>query len=151
MGRSAWVPSDEVLDRIFRQTKTIAVVGASNREHRAGHYIPRYLKSQGYRIIPVNPNYEEVLGEKCYPSLLNVPDQVDVVEVFRRPEFCEDVAHDAVKIGAKVLWLQLGIVCEPAEKIASEAGLIVVMDACMGPEHRRLLGSSANGANAPNS
>jgi predicted CoA-binding protein len=136
------MPNDEVLTRIFREAKTIAVVGASIREHRAGHYIPRYLQKQGYRIIPVNPNYEEVLGEKCYPSLLDVPEPVDVVEVFRRPEFCEDVARDAVAIGAKVLWLQLGIVCDPADEIASAAGLIVVMDACMGPEHQRLLGAA---------
>lgn len=136
------MPTDAELTRIFREARTIAVVGASIHEHRAGHYIPRYLQSQGYRIIPVNPNYEEVLGERCYPSLHDVPETVDVVEVFRRPEFCDEVAQDAVDIGAKVLWLQLGITCDPARRIATEAGLTYVEDACMGPEHRRLLGAA---------
>ena len=134
--------SDAELKRIFDEAKTIAVVGASIHPHRAGHYIPRYLMEQGYRIVPVNPNYDEVLGEKCYPSLKEIPIPVDVVEVFRRPEFCDEVARDAVAIGAKVLWLQLGIVCDPARKIATGAGLTYVEDACMGPEHRRLVGAA---------
>lgn len=134
--------TDAEIKRIFEESKTIAVVGASIHPHRAGHYIPRYLKQQGYKIVPVNPNYEEVLGEKCYPSLEDVPFPVDAVEVFRRPEFCEEVARDAVAVGAKVLWLQLGIVCEPARTIATEAGLTYVEDRCMGPEHRRLIGAA---------
>ncbi len=136
------MPNDDVLRRIFEEARTIAVVGASNKPERAGHYIPKYLKSQGYRIIPVNPNYDEVLGEKCYPSLRDVPEPVDVVEVFRRPEYCEDLAKEAVAIGAKVLWLQLGIMCEPAREVAEDAGLTYVENACMGPEHRRLLGAA---------
>lgn len=133
---------DDVLRRIFEGSRTIAVVGASNKPERAGHYIPKYLKSQGYRIIPVNPNYDEVLGEKCYPNLRAIPEPVDVVEVFRRPEYCEEVANDAVAIGAKVLWLQLGIMCAPAREVATKAGLTYVEDACMGPEHRRLVGAA---------
>ncbi len=135
------VNSDEELRRIFDHS-TIAVVGASNKPERAGHYIPRYLKSQGYKIVPVNPNYDEVLGEKCYPSLRDIPFTVDIVEVFRRPEYCDDIARDAVAIGAKVLWLQLGISCAPARDIASDAGLTYVEDACMGPEHKRLVGAA---------
>ena len=132
---------DAELRKIF-DYETIAVVGASNKPERAGHYIPRYLKSQGYRIVPVNPNYDVVLGETCYPSLKEIPFSVDIVEVFRRPEHCEEVARDAIAIGAKVLWLQLGITCEPAKKVATEAGLTYVEDACMGPEHKRLVGAA---------
>lgn len=138
------MPDDDVLRRIFEESRTIAVVGASNKPERAGHYIPKYLKTHGYRIVPVNPNYDEVLGEKSYPTLRDIPAEidVDVVEVFRRPEFCEDVARDAIAIGAKVLWLQLGIMCDPARKVATEGGLTYVEDACMGPEHRRLVGAA---------
>lgn len=132
---------DAELRKIF-DYETIAVVGASNKPERAGHYIPRYLKSQGYRIVPVNPNYDVVLGETCYPSLKEIPFSVDIVEVFRRPEHCEEVARDAIAIGAKVLWLQLGITCDPAKKVATEAGLTYVEDACMGPEHKRLVGAA---------
>jgi uncharacterized protein len=134
--------SDAELKKIFDEAKTIAVVGASIHPHRAGHYIPRYLQEQGYTIVPVNPNYDEVLGEKSYPRLTDIPFPVDVVEVFRRPEYCDEVARDAAEIGAKVLWLQLGIVCDPAREIATAAGLTYVEDACMGPEHRRLVGTA---------
>jgi predicted CoA-binding protein len=131
--------TDDVMRRIFTESQTIAVVGASPSPHRAGHYIPAYLQEHGYRIIPVNPNHDEVLGEKCYDSLEDIPEPVDCVEVFRRPEYTPDVARQAVTIGARSLWLQLGIVNDEAKRVAEEAGLMFVQDECMGPQHRRLV------------
>ena len=133
---------DEVMRRILDESRTIAVVGASHDPTRAGHYIPEYLQRQGYRIIPVNPNLDEVLGEKCYASLAEIPETVDCVEVFRRPEYTPDVVRQAIDIGAKSVWLQLGIVNDEARRLAEEAGLDFVQDECMGPQHRRLLRAS---------
>lgn len=129
---------DEIMRRIFEESQVIAVVGASAKPERAGHYIPKYLQDHGYRIIPVNPNHDLVLGQRCYDSLEDVPEQVDCVEVFRRPEYTPDIARQAVAIGAKALWLQLGILNAETEQIAQEAGLLFVQDECMGPQHRRL-------------
>lgn len=129
---------DDVMRTIFEESETIAVVGASADPDRAGHYIPAYLKGQGYKIVPVNPNHDEVLGEKCYASLEDIPFPVDVVEVFRRPEHTPEVARQAVAIGAKALWLQLGIFNDEARRIAEEGELMYVEDECMGPQHRRL-------------
>ena len=131
--------TDDVMRRIFTESQTIAVVGASPSPHRAGHYIPAYLQEHGYRIIPVNPNHDEVLGEKCYDSLEDISEPVDCVEVFRRPEYTPDVARQAVAIGARSLWLQLGIVNDEAKRVAEEAGMMFVQDECMGPQHRRLV------------
>ena len=131
--------SDELMRRIFEESRTIAVVGASPHPHRAGNYIPAYLKDHGYRIIPVNPTCDEVLGIACYDSLEDIPEPVDCVEVFRRPEYTPDIARSAVAIGAKSLWLQLGIINDEAERIAEEGGLLFVQDECMGPQHRRLV------------
>ena len=133
---------DEVMREIFEESQTIAVVGASPDPSRAGNYIPAYLQARGYRIIPVNPNCEEVLGERCYDSLEDIPEPVDCVEVFRRPEYTPDVARQAVAIGAKSLWLQLGIINDDARRIAEEGGLLFVQNECMGPQHRRLLHAS---------
>ena len=130
------------MQRIFEESKVIAVVGASDDPERAGHYIPRYLKEQGYRIIPVNPNHETVLGERCYDSLEEIPEPVDCVEVFRRPEYCAEVARQAAAIGASSLWLQLGIFSLEAQQIAEEAGMLFVQDDCMGPQHRRFVRAS---------
>ena len=130
--------SDDVMREIFANSQTIAVVGASPDANRAGNYIPAYLKAQGYRVIPVNPTCDEVLGEKCYASLADIPEPVDCVEVFRRPEHAPDIARQAVAIGAKSLWLQLGIINDEARRIAEEGGLLFVQDECMGPQHRRL-------------
>jgi predicted CoA-binding protein len=130
----AW-PTEEELLEIYGMTKTIAVVGASNDEGKPGHRIPRYLKSQGFRIIPVNPTADEVLGEKAYPSLSDIPEPIDTVEVFRPAEEAPQIAKDAIDAGAKVLWLQEGIVSEEARGLAEEAGLRVVMDMCMGVTH----------------
>lgn len=133
--------TDAVMREILGSFETIAVVGASANPDRAGNYIPAYLKQKGYRIIPVNPNHERVLGEKCYPSLRDIPEPVEVVEVFRRPEFTPDIVREAIEIGAKAVWLQLGIVNDEARRLAAGAGLLFVQDECMGPQHRRLLAS----------
>jgi predicted CoA-binding protein len=128
----------EELRQIYEDTKTIAVVGASADEMKAAHTIPRYLQRQGFRIIPVNPKGGEILGEKVYERLEDIPDPIDVVDVFRPSEETPDVARDAVKVGAKALWLQEGIESEEAERIATEGGLKVVMNRCMGETHYQL-------------
>lgn len=139
-------PSDEELRRIYEETRTIAVVGASNDESKAANEIPRYLQRQGFRIVPVNPRGGEILGERAYPSLTEVDVPVDVVEVFRPSEETPAIAREAVSIGAKVLWLQAGIESEEAERIAQEGGLTSVMNMCMGVTHRRLgLGPGPHG------
>jgi predicted CoA-binding protein len=126
------------LRAIYEETKTIAVVGASGDETKAANRIPRYLQREGFRIIPVNPKGGEILGETVYERLEDVPDPIDVVDVFRPSEETPGVAGDAVKVGAKVLWLQEGISSEEAERIASEGGLKVVMNRCMGETHYQL-------------
>jgi uncharacterized protein len=126
------------LRTIYEETKTIAVVGASGDQTKAAHSIPRYLQREGFRIIPVNPKGGEILGEKVYERLEDVPEPIDVVDVFRPSAETPAVARDAVKVGAKVLWLQEGISSEEAERIASEGGLKVVMNRCMGETHYQL-------------
>jgi uncharacterized protein len=128
----------EQLTRIFAETTTIAVVGASGDPAKPAHQIPRYLQGQGYRIIPVNPRGGELLGEPVARSLAEVDGPVEVVEVFRPSAETPEIAREAADIGAKVLWLQLGIESEEARKIAEAAGLTVVMDRCMGETHRQL-------------
>jgi predicted CoA-binding protein len=126
------------LRKIYEETKTIAVVGASDNERKPAHTIPRYLQSEGFRIIPVNPRGGEILGEKAYSSLAEIDEPIDVVDVFRPSEETPDVARQAVEAGAKVLWLQEGIESQEAERIATEGGLKVVMDRCMGETHYQL-------------
>lgn len=128
---------DEII-KVYEDTKTIAVVGASGDETKPSHRIPKYLQSQGYRIIPVSPKGGEIFGEKAYTSLSEIPDAVDVVDVFRPSEETPQIARDAVAIGAKVLWMQSGIANDEAEEIAEAGGLKVVMDRCMGATHRQL-------------
>jgi hypothetical protein len=128
---------DPTIATILAETRTIAVVGFSSRPERAGYYVPAYLREQGYRIIPVNPHLQNGLGEKAYPDLLSVPEAVDLVLIFRRPEEVPPVVEQAIAIGAKAIWMQLGIVHEAAAARARAAGLRVVMDACMLVEHRR--------------
>jgi uncharacterized protein len=132
------IEDKDELRTIYEETKTIAVVGASGDERKAAHTIPRYLQRQGFRIIPVNPKGGELLGERVYERLEDIPGPVDVVDVFRPSDETPDVARSAVGIGAKVLWLQEGISSEEAERIASEAGLKVVMNRCMGETHYQL-------------
>jgi uncharacterized protein len=132
------MPSDQELRSILGEAKTIAVVGLSSKPHRDSHQVAEWLQEKGYRIIPVNPNETEVLGEKAYLSLLDVPEKIDVVDVFRRAEYTPEVAEQAVKIGAKVLWLQDGIVNEEAWNIAQNGGIDVVMGVCIRRTKRRL-------------
>jgi predicted CoA-binding protein len=128
----------ERLVGIFAETKTIAVVGASADPSKPAHTIPRYLQRQGYRIVPVNPRGGELLGEPVARSLAEVDGPVDVVEVFRPAEEAPRIAREAVEVGAKVLWLQLGIVSQEARQVTEAAGLTVVMDRCMGETHAEL-------------
>lgn len=121
---------DEILD-----LKTIAVVGLSPKPERASHAVAKYMQHNGYRIIPVNPAHAEILGQKCYPDLQSIPGKVDVVNVFRRAEFTPAVARSAVEIGAKALWLQLGIANDEARQIAHTANLKFIMDRCLKIEH----------------
>jgi predicted CoA-binding protein len=125
----------ETLLRIYDETEAIAVVGASNTEGKPGHDIPRYLQSQGYRIVPVNPRGGEILGERSYPSLREVEEHVEVVDVFRPPEEAEGIARDAVAAGAGVLWFQPGTHTDEAVSLAQDAGLAVVTRRCMGTTH----------------
>ena len=131
-------PSDPELRALLGEAQTIAVVGLSSNPNRESLSIARYLQDKGYRIIPVNPTETEVLGEKAYPTLLDVPDKVDVVDVFRKPSATPEIAEQAVKIGAKVLWLQTDIVNDEARRIAEGAGLDVIMGVCIRTTHRRL-------------
>ena len=110
----------------------------SSERQRPAYSIARYMKKQGYRIIPVNPGETEVLGEKAYPDLSSVPEQIEIVNIFRRPEYVPEVVEEAILAGAKVIWMQEGIAHEEAAKSAEEAGLSVVMDTCIRTEHRRL-------------
>jgi predicted CoA-binding protein len=134
----SYAPEDRELRAILGRAHTIAVVGLSSNPEKYSFEVAGYLKEHGYRIIPVNPNETEVLGEKAYPSLLAVPDQIDAVDVFRRAEETPEIARQAVKIGAKVLWLQSDIVNDEARQIAEAAGLDVVMGVCIKVTHRRL-------------
>ena len=131
-------PSDDELKQIYADTKTIAVVGASNDPKKAGHNIPAYLQTQGYKIIPVNPKGGEMFGETVRTSLADIDEPIDVVDVFRPSEETPQIAREAVAAGAKVLWLQTGIQSDEAEQIARDGGLTVVMNTCMGATHRRL-------------
>jgi uncharacterized protein len=139
---SPYAPSDATLRSILSQARTIAVVGLSSKAHRDSHGVARYLQHRGYKVVPVNPNETEVLGETAYPSLLDVPTDVaiDIVDVFRKAEETPPVAEQAVSIGARVLWLQEGIVSDEARRIAEEGGLTVVMDLCIRTTRARLEG-----------
>ena len=128
------------LRRILAENRAVAVVGLSADWYRPSYFAAKYLQEHGYRIVPVNPQYQEVLGEKCYPRLRDIPFKVDVVDCFRRSEEIPALAKDAVAIGAKVLWMQLGVINQDAAEMARQAGLEVVMDRCMKIEHGRLFG-----------
>lgn len=128
----------EIAD-LLRTAKTIAVVGLSHKKWRASHGVSGFMQRQGYRIIPVNPHETEVLGEKAYRDLGDVPDKVDIVNIFRRPEFVPEIVDTAIRIGARAVWMQEGVVHEGAARKAKEAGLLVVMDHCILKEHRRFI------------
>ena len=126
------------MNELLKNTKVIAVVGLSDKPSRPSYDVGRYMQQAGYKIIPVNPQCRTILGEICYPDLASIPEKVDMVNVFRKPEDCLEVAKDAVKIGAKSLWLQLGIVNQEAAQFAESHGLTVVMDRCIKVDHRTL-------------
>jgi predicted CoA-binding protein len=128
------------LRRILRDCRTIAIVGLSAEWHRPSFFVAKYLQQHGYRVIPVNPRYETILGERCYASLDRIEGKVDMVDVFRRTEDVLPFAKQAVEIGARCLWQQIGVVNTEAANIASAAGLDVVMDRCVKIEHARLFG-----------
>ncbi len=130
-------PSDETARKLLDQHRTIAVVGLSTNPGKPGHFVPKYLKENGYTIIPVNPAAKgEILGEKVYSSLSEIPVPVEIVDIFRPPKDVPPIVDEAIKIGAKVVWMQEGIVNNAAAERAREAGLIVVMDRCMMKIHR---------------
>ena len=131
-------PSTQDLKQLLTDATVIAMVGASSDPDKASNGIMRKLQHAGYRVIPVNPTETEILGERSYPSLVDVPERVDIVDVFRRAEDTPGIADEAVTIGAKALWLQTGIVNEDAAERAKKGGLIVVMDACIGATHSLL-------------
>jgi predicted CoA-binding protein len=128
------------LRRLLREVKTIAMVGLSANWYRPSFFAAKYLQEHGYRVIPVNPAYEEVLGEKCYPSLKEIPEKIDMVDCFRKSEDIEPIAKQAIEIGASILWMQLGVTNEKAASMARAAGLEVVQDRCVKIEHGRLYG-----------
>lgn len=131
-------PSDDNIRAILATPKTIAVVGCSPDPDRDSHRIAALLQAKGHRVIPVNPTSQEILGERCYASVREIPEKVDMVDVFRRPEFVDTITDDAIAVGAKILWLQLDVINEAAARKAQQAGLTVVMDRCPAIEYRRL-------------
>jgi predicted CoA-binding protein len=128
---------EETIRAILREAKTIAVVGLSPDPSRPSHGVARYLQARGYRIVPVNPREQTLLGETCYATLSDIPFPVDVVDVFRRAEFVPAIAEEAVKIGAKALWLQFDVISPAGEATAERGGLRVVVDRCLKIEHAR--------------
>lgn len=131
-------PPDTTIREILATPRTIAVVGCSPDADRDSHRIAALLKAKGHTVIPVNPSCQEILGERCYASVRDIPTPVEMVDVFRRPEFVDPIADEAIAVGAKVLWLQLDVINEPAARKAQAAGLTVVMDRCPAIEYRRL-------------
>jgi uncharacterized protein len=128
------------IQRVLHTAKTVAIVGLSSNQLRASNFVGYYLKRHGYRVIPVNPRETEILGQKCYPSLLDVPEHVDVVDVFRAPSAVPQIAREAVEVGADTLWCQLGVISAEGARIAEEGGLTVIMDRCVKFEHARYVG-----------
>jgi len=126
-------------ENLLRNAKTIAVVGLSSRRSRPSYGVSEYMQSNGYRIIPVNPNETEILGEKVWASLDEIPDRVDIVDIFRRPEYVPEIVDAAIRIGARGVWMQEGVIDEKAAEKARAAGLEVVMDRCILKEHRKML------------
>jgi predicted CoA-binding protein len=128
------------IQRVLHTANTIAIVGLSNNELRARYFVGYYMKRHGYRVIPVNPRETEILGERCYPSLLDLPVPVDVVNVFRAPDALPGIAREAAAIHAGTLWCQFGVINEDGARIAEAGGLTVIMDRCLKVEHARYVG-----------
>lgn len=133
-------PDIPTLRRILHENRVLAVVGISANWYRPSNFAANYMLQHGYRVIPVNPAYEEVLGQRCYPNLAAIPEKVDMVDVFRKPADAPAVAREAVDIGARALWLQIGVISPEAVDIARTAGMDVVMDRCVKIEYARLFG-----------
>ena len=127
------------IPELLKNSRTIAVVGLSPNPARPSNGVAEYLKRAGYHIIPVNPNETEVLGEKCYASLEDVPEKIDMVDIFRRSEYVPEIIESAIRVGAKSVWMQEGVIHEAAAKRARQAGLEVVMDRCTLKEHRKMI------------
>lgn len=128
-------PQSDAIHDLLTRARTIAVVGLSDSPLRPSHGVSAYMQSHGYRIIPVNPSVEEVLGEKSYPSLRDVPEKIDIVNIFRRPEFVEEIVDEAIQLGIPAVWMQEEVINEKAAEKARKAGLFVVMDRCILKEH----------------
>jgi predicted CoA-binding protein len=140
-------PTSDEIRRIYAESRVIAVVGASPDPSKTAHVVPSYLQDEGYRIVPVNPHHETILGEPSYPTLMDIEESIDVVEVFRPGREAPEIARQAAAVGAKVLWLQVGVVSEEADQIARKAGMTFVSDLCMGAMHAVL--ELGPGPNAP--
>ena len=132
-------PDDETLAKLLKDAKTIAVYGCSPKADRTSHQITAFLIEAGYEVYPVHPQAESILGRKCYAKLADIPVHIDIVDVFRKAEFTEAVAKQAVEIGAGAFWLQLGIINEESYRIAKEGGVTPIMDRCIAIDHRRLI------------
>ncbi len=133
------IDDDKTITDILKTARTIAVVGASPKPWRDSSRIAQVLMEEGYEVFPVNPNYPEVLGKKCYPDLKSIPSKVDIVDIFRNPEQVEEIIDDAIEVKAKTVWMQLGVVNAQAARKAEQAGLQVVMDHCIAVDHARLI------------
>jgi hypothetical protein len=133
------MPEPAIIRELLRAARVIAVVGLSSNRRRPSHGVSQYMQRAGYRIIPVNPNESEVLGEPAHPSLAAVPEKIDIVNIFRRSEFVPEIVEQAIRVGAAAVWMQEGVVDEEAAARARAAGLTVIMDRCILKEHRRLL------------
>lgn len=136
------------MDKILKSSRVIAVVGLSSRDYRPSYRIAEYLQSAGYRVIPINPNETEVLGEKAYLSLEDVPEKIDLVNIFRRSELVPPIVEAAIRLGAKTIWMQEGVIHEEAAQRARAAGLQVVMDRCIFKEHHRWMAEKKRTASA---
>ena len=128
------------LRRILTDSNTVAIVGLSAKWHRPSFFVAKYLLDHGFTVVPVNPNYDEVLGQKCYPDLASIPQSVDIVDLFQRPQTAPDYARQAIAIGARVLWLQLSVTSEEARRIAEDGNLEFVENKCVKIEHGRIFG-----------
>ncbi len=140
VNRSAFATTAFDRLRILQEARTIAMVGLSSNPFRPSHFAAIYMLAEGYNVIPVNPREQEILGRRSYPSLRDIPEAVDIVDIFRDPQAVPPIVEDAIAIGAKVVWMQLGVINEEAARRAREAGLEVVMDACVKIEHARFFG-----------
>jgi predicted CoA-binding protein len=136
----ATLPDSDAIGDLLKRSRTIAVVGLSNSPLRPSHGVSAYMQTQGYRIIPVNPNIHGSLGEKSFPSLLDIPEKIDIVNIFRRSEFVGEVVDQAIQMKIPVIWMQEGVVHEAAARKARQAGIFVVMDQCILQEHRARFG-----------